>query len=330
MEINKIFENISNELKLGTLITQPKRVSGGLMHKMYCLETTTGKYAVKLLNPSIMKRPDAFKNYQIAEHFEKILQENKIPILPALEFDKKKMQCINNQYFYLFNWMDGKTLSSEEIDTKHCKLIGSILAKIHKIDQKKEPFDASGIHINWDSYIELANEKKSEIAVLLKNNRELLYLSQEQGNAALKNVPELTCICDGDMDSKNVLWVNEKPIIIDLECLNYGNPHMELFQLALSWSGYEDCNINYELLKSFIKAYIQEYGELQIDWEVLYSTNYGRLEWLEYNIKRTLWIECESEEERKLGIEQVNETIKHVVYYHLVKDELLEQLNSMR
>lgn len=93
MESCAMFHKILDELKLGTLTAQPQRVTGGYMHKMYCLETTTGKYAVKLLNPAIMKRPDVFRNYQKAERLERILQENNIPIVPAMEINGNKMQC---------------------------------------------------------------------------------------------------------------------------------------------------------------------------------------------------------------------------------------------
>ncbi len=43
--------------------------------------------------------------------------------------------------------------------------------------------------------------------------------------------------------------------IIDLECLGYSNPYLELYKLALCWSGYEKCNINFDLFKTFFKAY---------------------------------------------------------------------------
>lgn len=325
---NTIFADILNKLELGSLTAQVKRVSGGYMHKMYSLETETGKYAVKLLNPIIMQREDVFKNYEIAERLEKILQINDIPIIPALEFGGKKMQCINNQYFYIFDWACGKALSSEEIKKEHCQTIGAILARIHKIEQRKEMSAREEIKIDWDFYIKLSNEKCPEIIALLIDNRELLYDSQKEGNLALKSVPPVISICNGDMDSKNVLWFDDNPQIIDLECLSYGNPYMELFQLALYWSGYENCSINYEHLISFITAYCQEYGKLQVDWDVLYKSNFGILEWLEYNVKRALMIECENEEERLLGIDQVKQTIKHIIYYDLIHDELLGRLNK--
>ena len=60
----------------------PLRLSGGLMHKMYKLETDQGIYALKLLNPFIMQREDAMENYREAERLESILEQKKIPILP--------------------------------------------------------------------------------------------------------------------------------------------------------------------------------------------------------------------------------------------------------
>lgn len=329
METDKIFNDIVNELELGFITIPVEKVTGGFMHKMYSLVTNKGKYAIKLLNPVIMTRPDVFKNYEIAEYLENKLQNNDIPIIPALTFGGKKMQCINNQYYYIFNWIDGRALDSQEIEQKHCEIIGAVLAKIHKIEQTDKATIRNEINIDWDSYIVSSKDKCPEITDILKDNKKILYKSQNEGNAALKNIPDITVISNGDMDSKNVLWIDGKPKIIDLECLNYGNPYMELFQLALCWSGYEHCRINYTLLAAFIKSYINVYGNFKINWKDLYSSNFGRLEWLEYNIKRALMIECENEEERQLGVGQVKETMEHIIYYDLVKDELLRELDKI-
>lgn len=328
MENGVLANRILEELQLGTLTAQPKRVTGGYMHKMYCLETTTGRYAVKLLNPAIMKRPDVFQNYQRAERLEKVLQENNIPIVPAMEMNGKKMQCIDHQYFYIFPWNEGRALRWDEIQKEHCEIAGAILAKIHKIEQSDKPSIRSEICIDWNTYIDLAFEGCLEIADILQSNRELLYIGQDEFNRALKNIPSVTCICDGDMDCKNVLWVNESPVIIDLECLDYGNPFMEMFQIALSWSGDVLCHIDYDLLKTFLASYQQEYGCIHGDVKTLYGVGFRWLEWLEYNVKRALMIECENEEERRLGIEQVLQTMDRIIYYHSIKEELLQQLDT--
>jgi Ser/Thr protein kinase RdoA (MazF antagonist) len=324
-----MFHKILNELKLGTLTAQPRRVTGGYMHKMYCIETTTGKYAVKLLNPAIMKRTNVFQNYQRAEYLESILQKNNISIVPAMDINGHKMQCCENQYYYIFLWLEGRALRWEEIRKEHCQMAGEILAKIHKIEQLDKPFVRDEINIDWDMYIAMARTKCPEITDKLKDYRNILYSCQKEFNAALKKIPPVTCICDGDMDSKNVLWVEGNPYVIDLECLDYGNPFWDMFQLALSWSGYVLCCIDYELLKAFIISYHKAYGYVQVDWKALYGSGFGWLEWLEYNLKRALMIECTDEEERKMGVGEVHETIRRIVYYHSIKEELLHHLTTM-
>lgn len=67
----------------------------------------------------------------------------------------------------------------------------------------------------------------------------------------------------------------------------------------------------------------------KIDWKSIYYANNVRLEWLEFNIKRSLMIECDSQEEQEIGIIEVKETIEHVVYYDKVKNEILKNITNL-
>ena len=75
---------LMDQCGLGEIEGEILPVSGGLMHKMFKVQTTTGTYAVKCLNPEIMSRPDAMKNYSEAERVERILEDNGIPVVAAL------------------------------------------------------------------------------------------------------------------------------------------------------------------------------------------------------------------------------------------------------
>lgn len=322
MDLNLFFENLTAAIHLGKLLTEAVRVHGGFMHTMYRLDTTNGAYAIKLLNPNVMKRPDAMDNYNEADRLETIIQKANIPIVAALIFDGKKMQEIDGQYFYVYEWFDGKTLMDSEITTLHCQKIGAVLSRIHNIEMESKPYRRNPINIDWDNYIALAKEQNSVVFDLLNANKELFFESQNSGNIAMYNIPSAVSICHNDMDCKNILWLNEDFKIIDLECLRYANPYLELYESALCWSGYEKCNINFKLFRVFIKAYFKDKPKPNIDWESLYCSNYGRLEWLEYNVKRALLIECGTAEEQELGIKQVKETIDHVIYYSNAKAEI--------
>lgn len=69
-------ENISYNLKfatlcakynLGLLMNEPEPITGGLLHRMYRLQTDKAQYAVKALNPQIMQRDTAMSNYIFSE-----------------------------------------------------------------------------------------------------------------------------------------------------------------------------------------------------------------------------------------------------------------------
>ncbi len=327
ININNFFNLVAEDLQLGKVLENPVQVAGGFMHRMFKIVTEKGSYIIKLLNPNIMKRPTAMDNYKIADDIEKILQQNNIPAVYALEFKNRKIQELNGQYYYIFEWYDGKSLKDGEIKSVHCEKIGEVLAKIHNIDLKNEPFEKDEMHIDWEKYIELAKDMNSTICDYIKDYANFFNYSMTKGNEAIKKLPPVKAICHNDMDSKNVLWIGDEFKLIDLECLGYSNPYLELFELALCWSGYEGCNINFNLFNTFIKSYFDNTNlDTNVDWEALYYSNNGRLGWLEYNIKRALMLECDNEEEQQLGISEVKETVEHIIYYDKVKDEILNYI----
>lgn len=302
---------------------EPTRLSGGFIHTMYKIDTEQGTYALKMLNPFVMQREAAMENYAKAEQIEFLLEQQDIPILPALSLGGKKMQEIDGQYFYLFDYFLGKSLQSNEITEHHCGEIGKVLAKIHSIRKKSEDKNFSEMSIDWEFYLSEIEKSNMRLYALLKDCLPVIKGIQNKGNLARKKLPQIASICHNDMDCKNVLWNGNDYRIIDLECLSYNNPFMELFELALCWSGYEDCQIDFRLFQAFLQGYKNAGGELPADWETLYDCNNGRLEWLEYNIKRVLGIDC-GDDEKEIGIEQVEATIRHIVYYSEMKKQILE------
>ena len=330
MNIESFFDKLVEQLNLGKINVGPIQVNGGLTHRMFKIFTDKGKYIVKLLNPNIMKRSTAMDNFNRADSFEEILQSNNIKAVYSLKFNNKKMQEIDGQYFYVYEWYDGKSLKDSEITEYHCKQIGKALAEIHNIDLKNVKYNTDEKNINFKYYIKLSKEKLSPIYDLIYDKLDILNESMNKGNMAIKSLPNYLSICHNDMDSKNVMWLGNDYKLIDLECLGYSNPYLELYELALCWSGYEKCNINFDLFKTFINSYFDNSKlDKNIDWESIYYANNGRLEWLEFNIKRSLMIDCDTEEEQKIGINEVKETIEHIIYYDKVKDDILNAIKEL-
>jgi len=132
-----------------------------------------------------------------------------------------------------------------------------------------------------------------------------------------------------DLDPKNVMWDQDNPIIIDWEAAGYINPMQELIETAIYWSESEMENIDKERFLAVIGSYRKRYGTLHANWRmVLVSGFLGKLGWLEYSLKRSLWIECTDEEEQKMGTTQVTGTINSIIRYADMICELEKWLNN--
>ena len=120
--------------QLGRLVKNIDIVTGGLSHRMYKVETDKGIYAVKELNAGVMKREKAYSNFVFSEKVTDIAKENGISAIGAIKINNDIITKIEDSYFMVFEWLDGKILKAEEITEKHCEIIGKTLAQIHNID----------------------------------------------------------------------------------------------------------------------------------------------------------------------------------------------------
>ena len=102
MDDQAVIYNIAKEYKLGPLTKEPERLYGGFLHKNYLLVGSSSKWVVKMLNPEIMKRKEAFANYDEAERLEQVLEENELPIVSALTIHQHKRQWLAGHYFIFF------------------------------------------------------------------------------------------------------------------------------------------------------------------------------------------------------------------------------------
>ncbi|MBP3962761.1 phosphotransferase [Paenibacillus lignilyticus] len=318
--MNKIFEKLCTQLQLGEMVGQPVVVTGGLLHRMYAIETTTGKYAVKALNPQVMLRPAAMSNMI---HSEKIaaIAANNVPALPAKRYNDASVQQVDDHYFLVFDWVAGRSLKPHEITIAHAERIGEILAAIHKTD-----FSALGIDVNetfgdaqvtnWDHYVELGETNQSAWVSLAKETVDQLYDWSAKANQAAQWLASSTVISHMDLDAKNVMWNEDRPILIDWEASGPINPMQNLTETAVYWSADEAGNLDRERFRAFLRGYKKKGGTLEAEWNVVLDQGFaGMLGWLEYNLKRSLWLECTDEHEQQMGTEQVLATMNALRRY---------------
>lgn len=298
------------------------------MHRMYKVITDRGVYAVKHLNTEIMKRPGAHENFARAEKIEEILENSDIPIVPAMVIGGNKMQKVDDQFFYIFRWQEGKIADWNHISNEMCFKAGNMLGRIHAIEQQDVEYQtAETSHIDWQGYVQEAKEKNSAITSLLEDNVEFLISIESEWNKARASLPPVICISNADMDPKNIMWNNGSPWMIDLECLDYGNPISHVMQLALQWSGIVTCELNVDKMIAFFDGYLVAYDNCFRGYSDIVGVAYTWLEWLEYNIQRALG-KCMDRAERESGISEVRNTMDRMKYIHKMEPQIREALDT--
>ena len=326
-KITKLMEKCG----LGEVTAEITPVSGGLMHRMFKVRTEFGTYAVKWLNPEIMKRPTARENYATAEALEARLEEARVPMVAAMTIKGRKMQELDGEFFYIFRWQKGKITDANTVTAEQCRKAGELLGTIHAIDsktaEKEEPEIAE---IDFAKYARMAQEAGSPVAALLAESAVMLTAAQKRLNEAREALPAIVSICDDDMDPKNVMWFRGKPYVIDLECLAYGNPVGAFVDLALQWSGMVNGAYRKENLVAFYEGYRSAYDNGFLAYDALYGIAYTWVEWLEYNIRRALGLEGSGEDERQLGEWEVRNTVARIKALGEAEEEICGTLRELR
>lgn len=312
-------EKFCEKYNFGKVINISK-ISGGLMHKMFKVETDKGVYCIKVLNSEVMARSEVYGNFVVSELVSNLAKKNGIPVSSALDIDGNYLTKLDDMYYMAFDYVNGKTLKDDEITIEHCKKIGNVLAHIHLLDYKEIGLQPNIVKYkrlyDWESYINNPNFSKMSYKNLFMKNYRKDNSIQKRANERFNATNINQTICHSDMDPKNVMWNNDNPIIIDWECAGVANPERELLEDALCWSGFLSNNFSEEKFTAIFKEYSKYRNIENIEWyDVICGNLVGRFDWIKYNLERSLGIISNDEEEMKLAENEVVKTIDEINRY---------------
>jgi len=277
-----------------------------------------GEYAVKVLNPEIMKRPEALRNMIGSEKIAKALA-GLVPAVAALEIEGKQVHCLEGEYCLVYPWIEGMSVFGERITRKHCEAVGSLLGRIHRRSLRMEGICPEGNYCgmyDWEKYLQRAkrlNNGAKEWAAAYENALEDIKGWNEKACAAGAYLAETQVISHRDLDPKNVMWREDEPCVIDWEAAGYVNPFQEFLEVVNYWADDGTGELVKERLDGLVPAYCQYMDIGGVRWDEVSAGSYiGMLGWLEYNVKRALGIEAADESGVSAGEKQAAGTIREL------------------
>jgi len=310
------FVELCKKLSLGEIMDVPIQVSGGFLHLMYKVKTSEGLFAIKLLNPQIMKRKPAMGHYILSEKVANIAFDNGVRALPAMIIDGENIHELDGQYYLVFPWYEGESTKPYDVNIDKCRVIGNLLAQVHSLDLSSLGHDEEITNnfpmVEWNDF---ENDAKKEKVIWLNeflSKKDVLYSIESLTNESLEKTSNNMIISHRDLDPKNVLWNNENaPMIIDWESAGLINPSAELFEVALYWADEGDKGINKEAFCTLIDSYLNNGGNINANIEdLMYCALKAKIGWLEYSIKRSLGLDSGNDDEKLQGTNDVIPTLK--------------------
>lgn len=269
-------------------------VSGGLLHRMWKLNTTQGVFAIKELDANIMAQNDSHDRYNYTENFAAYIASNsKIKASIALKMNNSYIYEVNGITLMVYPWIIGKQIELHKINAHHAYKIGKVIGCIHSLhvnnkylpDQQYEITKFSNKH--WDYIINKTVQQGLICSSLLQFHTTQI----KQCNNQYQSSPSTNLVISHrDIDPKNVLWDNNYPSIIDWESVGYIAPTEDLITTALNWAGIPGFQFNSTNFKSVIQGYYEHGGQANLENinQILSNILGGMLSWLEYNISRCI------------------------------------------
>ncbi len=295
---------------LGNRLKELQAVSGGLLHRLWRLDTTQGTFAVKQLNAAIMKKPHIRNAYRLSEHVAQAMATHGIPAVAALDCNGDLIQEIEGRTVMVYRWIEGEMLSADPVEPERAWQIGALLGRMHALKLefpalsqpgwehfRDDDWDMLTVHA-YDGGIPWATPVRAVMHRLIEWSRLSEQADEKLGHTYV--------VSHRDLGQKNVLWQDEHtPWLIDWEAAGLVNPTMELVSVALDWSGLATGVLREDTFGAMMESYVTAGGIVRdAGIDALYGVMGIWLGWLLFNMRRSLGESIMDEEERQLGIRE--------------------------
>lgn len=323
-------DEICRVFNLGDHVLNFERASGGRIHNVWKLETTEGRFAVKVLNKVLLKKKDILAAFERSERVARAFSSHGIPAVSALQIEGKCLRHIQGKVVMVYQWVDGAVLSCGTVDKQCAEAIGQVLGEIHALDLDASEFRPAIKPIDPDCWRVLsaqAQELGHQLAELLETNLERLNNWSQRAVAVEEAMQETMLLTHADLDQQNVIWSgNLSPAIIDWESASLQNATGELLNLCLDWSGFPETIPCKEAFQACLRGYRKgNAGKTSlISFEIALNGEFGYLlRWLLFSVTRSF---SAAADEKDIAISEAASALRSLTLLDECKDTLISWL----
>jgi Ser/Thr protein kinase RdoA (MazF antagonist) len=233
------------------------RLMYGSQNKVYLLKTINGSYIVKQYSKDAISNEDDLNTRREQIRISKIWNENGINcVLPLTD-----IFMYNGKYYIIYPFVNGKTFDEGQLVKDQLLLLAQLQAKIHNLD----------IKTSLKHHINRINYSDDKLDYIINKNNEYLSVAHSKNK-----------VCHNDFKPLNILWVDNKPILVDMDAVGLNHPTYSLLESAFTFT-HIDNDIDMDLYKLYIDEYKKYYTGLLEDFEcAVYGCWNGKLQWLDY------------------------------------------------
>lgn len=300
---------------LGEPTAEPVPVTGGLIHRLYRIETTTGTYAVKRLNPEIVGYENSRDNFRRSEALAAVFAAAGIPAVLALDAAGGTVQDFDDVTVIVYPWCAGTVLPKSAASPGGACQIGATLGRMHALGLPgkappepvtlRKPMDKEP----WAALVRRGQEQGVEWAAEVETALPDLFAWDRDRIAADTALPQTLVVSHCDLDQKNVIWSNNTPFLIDWESAGPTDPGAEIIGAALDWSGQSAGVPSQDAFAAVLAGY-RQHSKFHPDraLPLMRSRLGGWIDWLDASMNRSLDSSATSGE-RALGVRETRETL---------------------
>lgn len=315
---NDLVTALCTRYYLGEPTAAPLPVTGGLIHRLYRLDTTMGLFAVKRLNPEIMQYQNIYDNFRQSEAIAASFATAGIPAVLALDGPGGVVQDFAGVTVMVYPWCEGTVLPKSAASTEKARHVGALLGRIHAMNLRlpgaalPPPPSTRGPMAEepWAIAVRRGQEQQVEWTSVVEVALPDLFAWDRDRIAADAALPQTLVLSHCDLDQKNIIWQDDDtPFLIDWESAGPTCPGMEIIGAALDWSG-QSAGPPYQAVFAAVLAGYRQEMHFNAETALLFMRSRlgGWIGWLGASMNRSLDTGATSGE-RALGVRETRQTL---------------------